>query len=71
MTSLETQEWNRNVWKLSLIERALEKKFEKGVIKESEYKKNKKNIDSIWMRIFDFHPDQHPLSKEIFKLNFC
>ncbi len=70
MTSLENQEWNRNVWKLSLIEITLENRFKDGIIKKDEYKKNKKVIDSIWVRIFDFHPDQHPLSKEIFKLNF-
>jgi len=70
MTSQEVQRWNRNVWILNLIERKLNNNLKVGLVNKKEYKKNKKIIDLAWIRIWDFHPDQHPLAKEFFKLNF-
>lgn len=64
MTSQEVQEWNRKVWMLHF----LEEKLEKGLIPKN--KKIKKLINMAWIKIWDFHPDQHPLAKELFKLHF-
>jgi len=70
MTSKGVQEWNRKVWILNVIEKKLEINLKKGLISKNKYKKNKEIIDSAWIKIWDFHPDQHPLAKEFFKLNF-
>jgi hypothetical protein len=70
MISPEEQEWNRKIWILNLIERKLDQNFQRGLIKKNKYKKNKKIISLAWIKIWDFHPDQHPLAKEFFKLNF-
>ena len=70
MTSQEVQEWNRKVWILHFLEAKLKKDFDKGLISNKKNKKNKKIINIAWIKIWDFHPDQHPLAKELFKLHF-
>ena len=66
----EKQEWNRKVWMLHFLEDKLKIGFEKGLISKEKNKKVKKIIGLAWIRIWDFHPDQHPLTKELFKLHF-
>jgi len=70
MTFEEIQEWNKKVWMLNIIERKLKIGFEKGLISKEKNKKMKKIINLAWIKIWDFHPDQNPLTKEIFKLHF-
>lgn len=66
----ETQEWNNNVWRLHIFEEKLKRAFEDGSISKSKNKKIKKIISESWIKIWDFHPDQPPLTKELFKLHF-
>jgi hypothetical protein len=70
MISEEIQKWNKGVWILNLIERKLEKKFKEELISKKEYKRNKEIINLAWIRIWDFHPEQHPYAKELFKKHF-
>ncbi len=66
----EIQEWNRKVWMLNMAEKKLEIASNKCLISKRENKKIKKIINEAWMKIWDFHPNQHPLAKEFFELNF-
>jgi len=66
----EIRDWNKKVWLLNIAERKLEMYLESGKIQKKEGKKIKKIIDEAWIRVWDFHPNQHPLAKELFKLNF-
>lgn len=66
----EKKEWNRKVWLLHILEAKLKMAFNKGLISKSKSKKIKKIIGMAWIRIWEFHPDQNPLTKELFKLNF-
>lgn len=70
MISNEVKEWNKKVWMLHLLEEKLKKGFEIGLISKNKNKKIKKIINMAWIKIWDFHPDQHPLAKELFKLHF-
>lgn len=66
----DIQEWNRKVWMLHILEAKLKKAFGNGLISKNKNKRIKKIIGMAWIRIWDLHPDQHPLAKELFKLNF-
>lgn len=64
------QDWNKLVWKLNFIERKLEMFMYEKKITQKEYREYNKIISKAWIRIFDFHPDQHPEATRIFKKHF-
>lgn len=66
----EIQKWNRSVWVLHILEAKLKKGFEMGLISKDKKIKIKNILENAWIRIWDFHPDQNPLTKELFKLHF-
>jgi hypothetical protein len=70
MIQEEMFEWKKKVAILDVMELRLEKAYREKKISRKNKEKIKKKINMAWIRIWDSHPNQHPLCKELFELNF-
>ena len=64
------REWSIMVWKLCLLENKIKESFKNGLISKKVNKEWKRLIGIAWIKIWDFHPDQHPEVTRLFKLHF-
>lgn len=63
-------QWNELVWNLNLVDCRLERFLKEKKITKKKYREYKRVVDKDWIRIWEFHPNQHPELTKVFKKNF-
>ena len=71
MDTNELLNWKFKVFSIYYAEQKLKKLIELKRINNKEKKQIQAIIDTAWINIWHFHPDNNPSLEQGFKLNFC
>lgn len=64
----EIAEWNRKVWQLNIADKKLEDN--KLNFNKAKILRIKNLLNEAWIKVWELHPDQHPLSTETYNKFF-